>query len=89
MAPVERGRGHPDGFPAQLELKTERFGTAFRLFLPLRFCPSGIEQYCSQPRLYAVNRCSEPVTSLGQLHRNEAKIGEAIMLAHEAAAARA
>ena len=25
-------RGHPDVFPAQLELKTERFGMAFSLF---------------------------------------------------------
>ena len=32
MAPAKRGRGHPDGFPAQLELKTERFGMAFSLF---------------------------------------------------------
>ena len=42
MASAKRGRGHPDGAPAQLELKTERFGMAFRLFLALRFCPSGI-----------------------------------------------
>jgi hypothetical protein len=37
-----RPRGHPDGFPAQLELKVERFGMAFRLFFALRFCRSGI-----------------------------------------------
>jgi hypothetical protein len=40
--PRREARGHPDGFPAQLELKTERFEMAFRLFLTLRFCPSRI-----------------------------------------------
>jgi hypothetical protein len=40
--PRSEARGHPDGVPAQLELKTERFGMTFRLFLALRFCPPGI-----------------------------------------------
>ena len=32
----------PGRVPVQLELKTERFGMAYRLSLPLRFCPSEI-----------------------------------------------
>jgi hypothetical protein len=32
LAPAKRGRGHPDGFSAQLELKNERLGMAFQLF---------------------------------------------------------
>ena len=86
MAPPKRGRGHPNGFPAQLELKTERIGMAFRLFWLYAFVRPESEQCCSQSRSYALNQCSEPVMSLGQLHRNDAKIGAAIMLAHEAAA---
>jgi hypothetical protein len=42
---------------------------------------------CSQPRLDAPNQCSEPVTSLGQLQRNEAKMAAAIALAAEQARA--
>ena len=56
----ERGHGHPDGFPVQLELKTERFGMAFRLQFAYAFvCPES-EQNSSHPRLY----CSEPVEKL-------------------------
>jgi hypothetical protein len=64
-------------------------GSRFRYFdctlLPVR----KYEQYCSQPRLDAPNQCSEPVTSLGQLQRNESKIAAAIAFAHKAATARA
>jgi hypothetical protein len=43
--------------PVQIELKTERFGMAYRLLFAYAFVRPESEQYCSHPRLY----CSEPV----------------------------
>ena len=45
----ERGHGHPDGFPVQLELKTERFGMAFRSSLACAFVRPESEQNSSHP----------------------------------------
>src|SRR6476620_2708140 len=45
----ERGHGHPDGFPVQLELKSERFGMAFRSLLACAFVRPESEQNSSHP----------------------------------------
>ena len=45
----ERGYGHPDGFPVQLELKTERFGMALRSSLACAFVRPESEQNSSHP----------------------------------------
>jgi hypothetical protein len=48
----ERGHGHPDGFPVQLELKSERFGIAFRSLLACAFLRPESEQNSSHPPAY-------------------------------------
>jgi hypothetical protein len=45
-------------------LSRTRTWMAFRLFWLYAFVRPESEQYCSQPRLYALNQCSETVTSL-------------------------
>ena len=55
MAPA---RGHPDGFPAQLELKTERFGMAFSIIFDCTLL--SVRKY-EQYLLTAALGCSEPM----------------------------
>src|SRR6478736_414678 len=66
----ERGHGHPDGFPVQLELKSERFGMAFRSLLACAFVRPESEQNSSHPPAYTadcpVPRQSAPTRSSGR-----------------------
>jgi hypothetical protein len=45
----ERGHGHPDGFPVQLELQIARFGMALRSSLICAFVRPDSEQNSSHP----------------------------------------
>ena len=70
----ERGHGHPDGFPVQLELKTERFGLAFRLLLACAFVRPESEQNSSHPPACAAVKVERWIdcTVRGKARRSEA-----------------
>ena len=59
----ERGHGHPDGF-RYFELKTERFGMAYRLSWPYAFVRPKSEQNSSHREVALSDKAREPRPSL-------------------------